>query len=599
MKDPLRELSGDALHEMRRLRRLLFGLRLWSWLRPSDRQALLWWAFAAGVLGSFGTVGFRLASHGLQSLFTGHGDNIVDAFQHLDWWQRLLIPTVGGVIAGLILLFGKRLHGRKATDYMEAVAVGDGHVPVRPSVLRSISAMFSICSGEAIGREGPLVQLSAVAASLLGRFRRMAPARLRLMVACGAAAGIAAAYNTPLGGALFVAEIVLGSIAMETLGPLLISSVVSVLINRTLFNDGPLYAIGEVAGPTLGSMPFYILLGLLCGAGAHLWMRLLRNSSKVFELTHLPLGVRLPLGGAIVGGLAIWRPEAVGNGMTVIHELLETPGAPLLFILGIAAVKCLATCAAFGSGAVGGVFTPTLFAGATVGALTVAAARHVPAMPSLDSTGFILAGMGGFLAAAANAPITAILMIFEMSLDHHIVLPLMVTTVVALFTARRMGGESIYRESLLSGGPSLFDRELAELSVADLMRHEILRIKPAARFSELAAKLLGSRRAQVIVADDDGGLRGIVHLNDVEPFLKDPFVAETVLAFDVAHESPPTLTADQSLPSALEVFAHNPHDTLPVVVPGGEHPHVVGLLDREDLYLAVSEVTRRTRARAV
>ena len=599
MKDPLRELSGDALHEMRRLRRLLFGLRLWSWLRPSDRQALLWWAFAAGVLGSFGTVGFRLASHGLQSLFTGHGDNIVDAFQHLDWWQRLLIPTVGGVIAGLILLFGKRLHGRKATDYMEAVAVGDGHVPVRPSVLRSISAMFSICSGEAIGREGPLVQLSAVAASLLGRFRRMAPARLRLMVACGAAAGIAAAYNTPLGGALFVAEIVLGSIAMETLGPLLISSVVSVLINRTLFNDGPLYAIGEVAGPTLGSMPFYILLGLLCGAGAHLWMRLLRNSSKVFELTHLPLGVRLPLGGAIVGGGAHRRPQAVGNGMTVIHELLETPGAPLLFILGIAAVKCLATCAAFGSGAVGGVFTPTLFAGATVGALTVAAARHVPAMPSLDSTGFILAGMGGFLAAAANAPITAILMIFEMSLDHHIVLPLMVTTVVALFTARRMGGESIYRESLLSGGPSLFDRELAELSVADLMRHEILRIKPAARFSELAAKLLGSRRAQVIVADDDGGLRGIVHLNDVEPFLKDPFVAETVLAFDVAHESPPTLTADQSLPSALEVFAHNPHDTLPVVVPGGEHPHVVGLLDREDLYLAVSEVTRRTRARAV
>jgi CIC family chloride channel protein len=464
--------------------------------------------------------------------------------------------------------------------------------------MRSLSALFSISSGEAIGREGPLVQLAAVAASTLGRLRRMAPARMRLIVACGAAAGLAAAYNTPLGGALFVAEIVLGSIAMETLGPLLISSVVAVLVNRTLFGDEPLYAVGTVAGPTFGAMPFYILLGLVCGIGAHAWMRLLRHSSKAFQFTRLPLALRLTAGGLIVGALAIWRPEAVGNGMSVIRELLQNHNYAVPLLLAVAAVKVVATAAAFGSGAVGGVFTPTLFVGAVAGALLVAASALVPGLPALDPTGFTLAGMGGFLAAAANAPITAILMIFEMSLDHHIVLPLMVTTVVALFTARRLGGESIYRESLQSGGPSLFDRELGELSVADLMRREFLQIRPAAPFSELAAQLLKSRRAQVLVTDDGALLRGLIRLSDVEPFLKDPYVAETVLAIDVSHEDLPSLTPATSLPHALEAFARCSHDTLPVVAPGDGPARVVGVLDREDLYLAVSEITRRSRARA-
>ncbi len=599
MKEPLRDLSGDALQEIRRLRRLLFGLRLWSWLRPSDRQALLWWAVAAGLLGSFGTVAFRLAGDALQSLFLGASHDIVGTFRTLEWWQRLLIPTVGGLLAGLVLLFGRRLHGRATTDYMEAVVVGDGHVPVRPSLLRSLSALFSISSGEAIGREGPLVQLAAVAASLLGRLRRMAPARLRLLVACGASAGIAATYNAPLGGALFVAEIVLGSIAMETLGPLLISSVVAVLVNRTLFNDGPLYAIGEVASPTFGAMGFYILLGLLCGMGAHLWMRLLRHSSRFFDLTRLPLTVRLPLGGLVVGALSLWRPEAVGNGMSVIHDLLANQHYAVPLLLTVALAKIIATAAAFGSGAVGGVFTPTLFVGAVTGVLLVAVAALVPGLPALDPTGFILAGMGGFLAAAANAPITAILMIFEMSLDHHIVLPLMVTTVVALFTVRRMGGESIYRESLQSGGPSLFDGELKELRVAQFMRREFLQIRPAARFSELAAMLLRARRAHVAVTDAEGGLLGVIQLSDVEPYLHDPFVAETVLAIDVAHENVPVLDAALSLPQALDVFAHHGHDTLPVTETVDGRQRLVGVLDREDLYLAVSEVTRRSRARAV
>ena len=345
-------------------------------------------------------------------------------------------------------------------------------------------------------------------------------------------------------------------------------------------------------------MPFYVVLGLLCGLGAFLWIRLLRGASVAFRATRLPLMVRLTLGGAIVGALALWRPEVAGNVMPVIRDLLHQPQAVEVVLL-IAGARILATSAAFGSGAVGGVFTPTLFVGAVSGTLLATAATFVPGLPALDPTAFALAGMGGFLAAAANAPVTAILMVFEMSLDHHIVLPLMVTTVVAFFMARRLGAAGIYRESLQAAGPSLFDRELRDLTVADLMRRRFRQVAPTARFSELAAEMLRSYRGQVLVVEGDGRLRGVVRLADIAPYLKDPYIAENVLALDVTEEGLPALAPDTSLPQALEVFSRATGITLPVVDGRDGRWRVLGVLDREDLYLTVSEVTRRSRARPV
>jgi CBS domain-containing protein len=162
-----------------------------------------------------------------------------------------------------------------------------------------------------------------------------------------------------------------------------------------------------------------------------------------------------------------------------------------------------------------------------------------------------------------------------------------------------MGGESIYRESLQSGGPSLFDSELGELKVAQFMRRDYLQIRPAAHFSELATMLLKSRRAHVVVTGENGELRGMIQLSDVEPYLRDPYIAEAVLAIDVAHEAVPVLDGTLSLPQALELFARHPFDTLPVAETVEGRSQLVGVLDREDLYLAVSEITRRSRARAV
>jgi len=201
--------------------------------RLSDAHTMLVWSVIVGVAGAFATIAFREGIALLQRLFTGSDGGLVDMARGLSWQTRILLPTFGGLAAGFLLLIARRGQDKKSsTDYMEAVAIGDGVVPVHLSLWRSVSSLFTIASGGSIGREGSMVQLAALSASVIGRWVHFDPPRLRLLVACGAAAGITSAYNAPIAGAFFVTEIVLGSIAMESFGPIVVSSVVANITMR-------------------------------------------------------------------------------------------------------------------------------------------------------------------------------------------------------------------------------------------------------------------------------------------------------------------------------------------------------------------------------
>lgn len=588
----LDSLGRLSLHELRRARRLLFWVRVLARIRPDDRQSLLLWAALVGGAAAIAALAFGAAIQGMQFLLTGSSGGSVALFQALPWEQRLAVPVVGGLLAGLVLMLGERLVRSKATDYMEAVVLGDGRLPVRATLVRSASALFSITSGEAIGREGPLVQLAALAASLAARLRCLAPARRRVLVACGAAAGLASAYHAPLGAALFVAEIVIGSIAMETLGPLLISSVVATLVTRALSGAEPLYAY---SGPVLerpAQILFYAALGLLAGAGAHVWMRLLRRSKAVFLLLPGPAWSRLALGGLVVGALAIWHPEVTGNGASLIRGLVED-GYVVHLVTLLLALKVTATLAAFGSGAAGGVFTPSLFVGAAGGYLFARVAElalpgHVPA-----AAGLALAGMGAFLAAATSAPITAILMVFEMTLHYDLVLPLMVAAAIAYATARGLRAGSLYDEGLRRGSEPVFERPLAELHVADLMRPHADTVPLNGRFREIARRFLASGSRELCVVNEAGALRGMILLPDVAPWLQDPHLAEAVLARDILREDVPVLAPTDSLPAALDRISRGGWEKLPVVEP--TTGRLLGETGAADLSLTISEVLRRSR----
>jgi CIC family chloride channel protein len=567
----------------------LLRWRLWiiEKLRPSPWQETLFWAAGAGVLGALTAMGFRWGIEFIHLILTGSTDSMVESFNHLVWWERLIVPGIGGLLAGLVLLFGKRLHrGQSSTDYMEAILIGSGQLPLRATIVKSTAALFSIASGGSIGREGPMVQLSSVVASWLGQRGRLSAPQLRLLVACGASAGIASAYNAPIAGSFFVAEIILGTIAMESLGPLAVSAVAATLTMRALSNSHTLYAVPTFTLHSLWEIGPFVLLGVLAGTIAPFFLRSLRTVEGWFTLTKLPVPARLALGGLVVGGLAVGVPDVCGNGYEVVGDILngQLVGTALVVVL---ACKWVATASSFGSGAPGGVFTPTLFMGASMGYLFGSAVNAVWPIGAQDPRAFALVGMGALLAAASHAPVMAIIMLFEMTLSYDIIMPLMLCSVVAYYTARGIEDQSLYSEALKKKAAE--QPEAAQLPgvVADLVKPQAAPVALNARFEEIARLFLQARQEEIYVTTEEGAYAGAISLHDIKPYLNDPTIAAHVIAGDLLRDDVPPVSMMAPLAEALRIFAQHAGQTLPVVEP--VTGRLTGMVVKNDVLLALLE----------
>ncbi len=590
----------DPAALMRRLLRLL-RWRVWiqEKLQPTEWQVTLMWAAVAGVLGALAATVFTTLTERVHDWIgrywgTNSSLGVVDSMARLPWWACLLLPAAGGAIAGAILLWGQRLtRSESSTDYMEAIAIGSGNVPVRGSLVKSAAALFSIGSGGSIGREGPMVQLAAVMASTLGRWRKFSPPQLRLLVACGAAAGIASAYHAPIGGSFFVAEIILGTIAMESLGPLVVSAVAATLTTQVLTAGHVLYKVPAFQQVSPWEMPGYIALGFLIGVLAPVFLIMLKWAENFFLALKLPLVLRLALGGLIVGALAINVPEVCGNGYSVVVSILS---GDVLWttILGIFACKWLATMASFGSGAPGGVFTPSLFMGAGAGLLFGTAVHQFLPSVAPDPRAFALVGMGAFLSAASHAPVMAVIMLFEMTLSYDIILPLLLCSVIAYYTSKSLEGASLYSEALKRKAAAVPDPTLGESRVADMMRANPPVVAPGAHFAEIARTFLNVRVNNLYVVDDTGRFLGVVALHDIKPYLGEPDLAELVIARDILREDFPRVAPDQPLTDALAGFLGIVAERLPVVDRDGL---LRGSLAKSDLLLALVEKRKKPQGR--
>ena len=556
------DISPDLSSRARRLVRV----RIWlvEHFRFSELQQTLLWAVLIGYAGAWSSIGFRAATEQVHRWMTGHGGSYVESFALMPWWQRILVPAAGGLLAGVTLYFGSRFKAREnSTDYMEAVVVGDGNLSVRASLVKSLSALFSAASGASIGREGPLVQLSSLVASVAGRWMKFPLARRRQIVACGAAAGIASAYNAPISGALFVAEIVLGSMAMESFGPLVVSSVIATLTVRSHQGLDALYAAPVFTLHSTWELIPHVLLGVGCGLLAPLFLRFLRGSEQAFAKLRLPVYLRLALGGVIVGTLAIYRPEVTGNGNSLVFAILNHPGTWQVLAI-VLVCKVLATGATFGSGAVGGVFTPTLFTGAAVGYLFGEACRALLPGWGLESGAFGLVGMGAFLAAATGAPVMAIIMIFELTLNYQILMPIMLAGVVSYHVSRSLTTRSLYGEAMKRTGQLVVGAYLATLKVGDLMRPADEPLPAEAGFGVVVRAFLQSRR-EVLNVVEHGCLVGMISLHDIKPYLDQTDLESLVIAKDLMQEDIRWLEPDQTLHEALLIFARAASEELPVV----------------------------------
>ena len=554
--------------------------------RLSDAHTMLIWSVIVGVAGAFATVIFREGIAHVQMLFTGSEGSLVEMARHLPWHRRIWMPAVGGFIAGCLLLVARRKapgNGNKTThtDYIEAVAIGDGVMPVGTSVWRSLSSLFTIASGGSIGREGPMVQLAALAASLIGRWVHFDPSRLRLLVACGAAAGITSAYNAPIAGAFFVTEIVLGSIVMESFGPIVVASVVANITMREFAGYKPPYEMPVFPAVTGVEVLLFVGLGLLCGALAPQFLVMLDTAKKGFGRINVPLPVRLALGGLVVGILSVWSPEVWGNGYSVVNSILHSPWT-WTALATVLVFKLIATAATVGSGAVGGVFTPTLFMGAVLGCLFGQGMHALWPDGTSAPYAYAMVGMGAFLAGATQAPLMAILMIFEMTLSYQVVLPLMLSCVVAYFVSRAIGKASMYEITLHRNREEAERMRLRMTQMRELVRPAQTVVREDATVQDMTRVFLEYPVKYLYVTDETGRFLGAVALADITSDLLQKRDTTNKHARDYLKPTFDVLTPDMPLAVGLQHFMSFQGERLPVVESTRE-PTLAGVVYKTSL----------------
>ena len=580
MQIQAREIARIPLSLLTRLRLILFG--------HEDLAGIIFWAALVGVCGALASVAFRESIRLLELVFTGQASGLVNGASKLVWWHRALVPVIGGALAGWVLyILGSRFISLKVADYMEAILVGDGRISLRGTLLRSASSLLTIGSGGSIGREGSMVQLSAMIASRLGQLVRAPVPRLRLLVACGGAAGIAAAYNAPISGALFVSEIVLGSLAMDTFGPLVVASVISDATIHRFLGYGPVFNVPHVQFASNWELGFYIVLGVLLGHLAPPFLGLIDFTKGRFVRLGLPLYWQLALGGVCVGVISIYFPQVWGNGYSVISNILQGNllGVTLLLIL---VAKVFATSATVGSGAVGGVLTPTLFIGCAVGAL-VGGVLHelLPTIVSVPAA-YALIGMGSFLSATTLAPLTSILLIFEMTGDYEIVLPLMLACVSSHYTAKvYRHGKSVYHASLQGASAAEGSDDWRLRTVETLVKPAAAVVPETMTLGEVFDQLPKRPLERVFVVKGDE----LVSWLNPREVLEKMHHSELDGGLPVSAVAKPVefaLAPDMPLTTALEAFLREQATVLPVTA-GQWRNTLLGEVARNDLMLAIQD----------
>jgi chloride channel protein, CIC family len=562
-------------------------------LRLSEEAFHLIVAGLIGLVGGLASLVYHLLSEGTKILVLSRGGDLGEIAETLAPWQRLVLPTAGGLAAGLVLYLGLRLISVPGfTNLLEVVVAGDGRLRLRPALLNATSSLISLTTGASIGREGLLIQLSSTLASKLGQWAGWPPYRLRLMVACGAAAGIAAGCNAPIAGAVFAAQIVLGNFSMMLFAPLLVSSVVASVFSRTFFGAGHWFDVPSFEFTRLSQLPWFLLLGVFCGGIGASFLKALDHSQRLFARLPFPIYMHLATGGLFVGCIGLIYPTVWGNGYSATDALLRTKAEFL--VLGLFAAKFLATTVTVGSGTVGGVFTPTLFLGAAAGSLFEVLLNSAGWGVTLPTGCFALVGMGSILAATTHSPLLAIIMLFELSLNYSLMPPLMLACAVSTLVARRLHPDSIYTEPLRRRGLEL-DREnprygaASERTVADIMRQPVPPLRENTSFREIADRFLTSPNNFLPVVDHQQRLLGMVDLHDLKEYLNAGHELNSVIASDLMHPAPACLTPNQRLSDALPILLTAELRNVPVV-DNQTHFRLVGTVGRSEALSLLGEV---------
>jgi len=564
-----------------------------------DLQSPQTFLFAAGVGVIGGLVGttFQVLSKWIMRMLYGPGTVLE---MDLPWYTAVGVPLLGATAAAL-LDYGltRKRSSQGMADVMEAVSLRNAQqLSIRRTVARAMSSLCLIATGGSVGREGPIAYMAASFGARFGRLSRLPRARLGLFAGCGIAAGMSASYYAPFGASLFAMEVVLGNFSVDIFAPVVVAAMVSFMVLAGLAKAAAGTWLGEyLRGPPLYDLPdftidhpaefiIYFVLGIVAAHAGLLFIRSLRGAERFFKALPLPPILRLPLGGLIIGIIGVWLPHVWGNGYHAVNLVLT--GSPtLLFVALLFVMKILATSVTLGSGGSGGIFTPTLFVGAALGMLLGSAATMLPFVN--DPHPYAIVGMGAVIAATTQAPIMAMMLMFEMTHEANLILPLLLATITASVAARVIGMEPIYMASLRRRGTEIpegiEETALTTTLVTDVMRDAKSRVTFDAPFDECARLVKEMRYNSIYVTNPEGTLLGVIHLHDIKEFLAQSGLGEIIIAADLMGDVPDA-KPEQTLAEIVGRFDDPDTGELPVVDP--ETRELLGVVDRRDVVSVLS-----------
>lgn len=568
-------------------------------LRAPNNTLVLVVAAGIGILAAFGALVLRELIFFFQRSGYGVAAPPVSYLVSLPWWLKLVVPASGGLVVGAIVhFFASEAKGHGVPEVMEAVAVRGGLIRKRVAVAKAVASALSIGTGGSTGREGPIIQIGAAIGSTVGRYVGLNPQRIKVYVACGAAAGIAAAFNAPLAGAIFAAEVIMADFAVGRLGPVVVASVAATAMSRSLMGDERAFAVPIYELRSAWEFLPYMGLGVICGLGGIAFIRMLYWAEDLFDGSPLHPILRPALGGLLLGALSLAAPQVLGMGYEGITNALLGQGTWYL-LLGLAAAKLLATSITLGSGGSGGIFAPSLFLGATLGGSWGQIVTHAAPGVTANPGAYALVGMGGMVAATTHAPITAILILFEMTGSYKIILPLMFACIGAVLLSSRLFKESIYTLKLTRRGLDLRGgREMNVLraqKVRDVLNPDFEVFSMDATMTTLGNQAVESPHSEFFVQDGEGRLLGTIHASEVRRVIFDQGLGDLIIARDLVEASTLYLTPEETLDQAMRLFGQSSTDEIPVI-DGPATRRLLGSVTRGDCIAAYNRAVSRLDA---
>jgi CIC family chloride channel protein len=560
---------------------------------------LLAFAVGIGLLAALGALAFRSLIELFQLLFWSSGASFTEQVIASPWWLRLGVPVLGGLIAGPVITFlVPEAKGPGVPEVIVSVTSLQSTIRHRVTFLKGLVTSLLLGTGASVGREGPIVQIGASVGSSLAQLFGMRPELRRLCLACGAAAGISATFNAPIAGSLFAMEIILMNIEVSFISHIVVASITGSVLARTFWGQFPVFEVMPFFLLSNWELGIYLCLGLVSGLAAICFVRLIFGLDSAFSKLPLPEWLKPAVGGLGLGLMALQLPEVLGVGYeTVNAALTESLGLGLALVL--LGAKLLATSLCIGSGMSGGIFAPSLFLGAMLGTAVGLAATAVLPDLAVSPAFFALAGMGAMVSGTTLAPITAIVTIFELTLQYQIILPLMLTCISATVVVRFLFGYSAYEMKLLRRGINIVRGHdvgiLRNLMVRDFMRRGYTAVREDTPLQELYGHLAESAYPHFVVLNASDELSGVISLRDVRKVLpRFEELKESLTAGELMTREVVTLKERDHLETALHVFERNSFSFVPVLSDSAPL-RVEGIMTKDDLLTAYDQKVLKDR----